>query len=116
MSALCLFGALCSVNPSLFLSNRNPVGLPAVLDLDTQSSDQHYASGSNPTNTFVASPSQSPCPYVFRYIQDSNEWKGEVTLENIDIQRDTSLRVEITIPKTLRDVSINSKLVFILRI
>lgn len=113
MSAICIFGALCSVNNGLFVSSRYPLG-PAVssgLDLIAQNSNQQYSSDSkNPTNTHVERPNhQSPCPSVFRYIQESGEWKGEVTLENIDSQRDTNLRVEITINKILSDVSINSK-------
>lgn len=108
MSALCLFGALCSVNQGLFTSNRQPTGL----DLLGQSSDQQYSYDGNPN--------QSPCPYVFRYIQDSGEWKGEVTLQNIDSQRDTNMRVELTsntvlpnVSSYLKPVSTSQKMIFL---
>ena len=113
MSAICLFGALCSVSQDLFISNRYPVGVSDGLDLIVQNSFQQHSSE---TRIPINSPSQSPCPSVFRYIQDNGEWKGEVTLENVDSRRDTNLRVEITINHILHDVSINSKPIRILRV
>ena len=108
MSALCLFGALCSVNQGLFTSNRQPVVLSTGFDVLAPNSNEQYSSGSKyPSND--GSPNQSPCPSVFRYIQDSGEWKGEVTLANIDSQRDTNLRVELTTSTFLPDVSMNLK-------
>ena len=88
MSAICLFGALCAVNQSVLLSNGG-------LDLF------------DPISSYVNSESESPCPSIFQYIYDSDEWYGEVTFVNVDLQKDINLRLELIVEKNLVGVSID---------
>ena len=97
MTAICLFGALCAVNQSVVLSNSD-------LDLFDP-----IISENDSTYNHVISPNESPCPSIFRYILETGEWHGEVTLENVDLQNDVNLRLEISIHKNLLSVSINSQ-------
>lgn len=99
MSAICLFGALCAVNQSVLQSNSGLHSLDPI-SRKTRDIDSTYSSN-------VQSSSESPCPSVFRYIQDLDEWHGEVTLENADLQKYINLRLEITVDTDIAYVSIN---------
>ena len=104
MSAICLFGALCSVNQDYFSSNID------FASFDESIIDDFSTVESNPTYfTYSENSNQSPCPSVFRYFQSSGAWYGKVTLENYESQKDIKLRVEMTISRILQGVSINFK-------
>ena len=90
MSAICLFGALCAVNQSVLHSKGG-------LDLF------------DPINSHINSSIESPCPSIFWYKQDSNEWYGEVNLENVDLHDDINLRLELIVDISFHSVSIDSK-------
>lgn len=91
MSAICLFGALCAVNQSVLQSN---IGLDTFDPISRETRD--------------INPSESPCSFIFQYIQDSDEWYGEVTFENVDLQKFINMRLEITDDISFRGVSINN--------
>ena len=97
MSAICLFGALCAVNQSVLHSNGGLDSFDPTI------------SKINSTFSHVNRESESPCPSKFQYKKDSGEWHGEVTLENVDLQKDINFRLELIVEKNLVGVSIDSK-------
>ena len=85
---ICLFGVLCSVNQTLYQSNQ---------------------SSHSPSYRNFLIPTASPCPHIFQYKQKNGDWIGEVQLNNLDISKNVTMRVEITIQRYLHGVSRTSE-------
>lgn len=88
MAAICLFGALCAVNQSVLQSKS---GLDSFDPIKRETRDV----------------SLSPCPSLFRYEQDLDEWHGEMSIENVDLQKNINLILKMTVDTNDFSVSIN---------
>lgn len=47
----------------------------------------------------------SPCPKVFAYSYENNQWGGQIKLTNLNFNRDEILVVEVAYTGSLRSVS-----------